>query len=206
MTYIAIEGIDGSGTTTQAARLVERLSQDSPVLQIHEPTDSPIGKLVREFFEAKHGELPPWRTMMHLFQADRELLMSQVVEPAIAEGKHVVSDRCWLSTLVYQTVSAEQSGDDRSETASLITLLNKHIRYPDLIIILEIPFERALERRRSRAVTAVTEDHFERREAFMRKVHKEYSNAVGPRIVRIDADRSIEDTEKAIFSEASALL
>ena len=161
---------------------------------------------MREYFEAKHGELPNWRTMLHLFQADRELLLQQKILPALQEGKHIVSDRCWLSTLVYQATSAQHEGEDHDKVASHIISMNAHVRSPDLTILLEIPFEVALERRRSRAVTAVTEDHFERRRKFMQDVHKAYQRADGRGILRIDANRPMEEVENDVFSAASALL
>lgn len=138
--------------------------------------------------------------MLHLFQADRELLMEKTILPALQEGKHVVSDRNWLSTLIYQTTSAELEGADPAEVSNLIVELNAHLPKPSKTIVLTVPFERTLERRKSRAGTAATEDYFERREAFMRSVHKKYSEVSGEGLIRIDADRNLDKVENDVFS------
>lgn len=207
MKYIVLEGIDGSGTTTHAKLLTDRLQAGAhEVVHMHEPTDGPIGKLTREFFEGKHGDLPGWRTMFHLFQADREQLIP-TIKKHLSENRIVVSDRNFLSTMIYQSTSAEaEEGRPEAETSSFVWSCNVETPLPDLTIILEVPFEVALSRRRSRAVTAITEDHFERRDEYMRKVHAKYAGVEGPSICRVDANRSKEEVCEEVFSLVSGLL
>lgn len=201
--YIAIEGIDGSGTTTHVAKLVDRLATRGPVVHVREPSKSPAGLLVREYFEAKHGRLPSWRTMAHLFQADREILMDNVVRPALAEKVQVVSDRCFVSTEIYQGVSAEIEGGDQYNARKLVADMNAHIPRPDLIIVLTLPFEMVLERLRSR----MGEDHYESREDFLLRVNDAYNKLYeGAALTKLDATRPIEDVERDVFSAVESRL
>ena len=101
MPYIIFEGIDGSGTTTQSKRLVDKfIGLGRETLWTCEPTTGFIGEFVRSVFEKKHGPLPSWRVMLMLFQADRELHY-QMIEKWFAEHPRgfVVSDRSWLSSM-----------------------------------------------------------------------------------------------------------
>lgn len=94
--YIVIEGIDGSGKDTQADLLAAKLNQP---LQVNEPDNElPTGKLLRQLL--KSGEYPQAHSA--LFLADRLALMESKIQPALANGRDVISVRSWLSTLVYQ--------------------------------------------------------------------------------------------------------
>jgi thymidylate kinase len=139
--------------------------------------------------------------MMHLFQADREMLMEEI-SAQLNLGRTVVSDRNFLSTYIYQTASAGLVGEaDAAE--ELIQACNIHTLVPALTIILEVPLEVAIERRRSRAVT---EDHYERRLAFMQAVHEGYAEVQATSIVRVDANREKEVVAAEVFSLVSGLL
>ena len=105
--FIVFEGIDGSGKTTQCRLLCEKIRAAGQALHVtKEPTDRPIGTLLRQFLENKYKT--DERAMAMLFAADR---LDHIVNdqngllPIIQNGVHVVSDRYYLSSYAYQSVS-----------------------------------------------------------------------------------------------------
>src|SRR5215471_10435629 len=123
--FVVLEGIDGSGTTTQVAKLAERL-RGLGVLVRHtrEPSDGPIGTMVRQVLTGRivipGGRAPGWATMALLFAADRMDHVESEIEPFLAQGGIVVSDRYDASSLAYQSVS---SGADAKEAVEWIRSL-----------------------------------------------------------------------------------
>ena len=139
---IVLEGLDGAGTTTQARRLAAHLqARDQPVHQTREPSDGPIGRLIREMLTGHHA-LPDQAigqsTFGLLFAADRLDHLQREVEPQLAAGKTVISDRWYHSSLAYQGTGADRDW---------ITTLNARARRPDLTIFLEVRPEIAAQRR-----------------------------------------------------------
>src|SRR5690606_25682164 len=106
---IVLEGIDGSGTTTQARWLGEALEQRGhAVIVTREPTSGPIGLLIRQALQqqlpSENGQSVQldFRAMALLFAADRVDHNQRLILPALAAGKIVISDRYTLSSLLYQ--------------------------------------------------------------------------------------------------------
>jgi dTMP kinase len=142
--FIVLEGIDGAGTTTQTERLVAHLrARGRPAQATREPSGGPVGRLLREILLGQHrlpdGAPVGGSTMALLFAADRVDHLQREVEPLLAAGTDVVSDRYLLSSLAYQAVEA-----DRAWVASLA----RGVRRPDLTILVDLPIEVAAERRR----------------------------------------------------------
>ena len=140
---IILEGIDGSGTTTQTERLVEYLRQQGQTaMSTREPSGGPVGCLLREMLLGQHrmpqGASVDGRTMALLFAADRLDHLQREVTPLLAGGVHVVSDRYLMSSLAYQAEEADQEW---------VTLLARGVRPPDLTILLDIPVEVGAKRR-----------------------------------------------------------
>ena len=139
---IVLEGLDGAGTTTQAKRLVQHL--DSRGRKAHltrEPSDGPIGRLIREMLTGKHAiadQTIAQSTFGLLFAADRLDHLQREVEPQLAAGVTVVSDRWYHSSLAYQGTGADRDW---------ITTLNARARRPDLTIFLQVRPEIAAQRR-----------------------------------------------------------
>lgn len=106
-TYIVIEGPDGSGKTTQATMLVDRLSEQGVTSRlVHEPGETPIGhELERVLKDKDLGRSA--LTALLLFTANRVELWEQVLEPELREGTTVVADRNWLSSIAYQGVAGQ---------------------------------------------------------------------------------------------------
>ena len=135
---IVLEGIDGAGTTTQTRRLTEALkARNHPVHATREPSDGPVGKLLREILTGAHAPMDQ-TTLSLLFAADRADHLQREVEPALARGQVVVSDRWYHSSLAYQG-----TGEERLWIAEL----NRRARRPDLTIFLNVRPEEAARRR-----------------------------------------------------------
>ncbi len=193
--FITMEGIDGCGKSTQAARLDAVLRQaGKEVLLTREPGDWSQGDALRSILLG--GNLKHPTTEILLFMADRCEHVKQVIKPALRLGKFVICDRFSDSTRAYQCWGREQ---DRQKVEDLIAWLG--IPEPDLTFWLDIPLEDALARRRSRGVI----DRFEVEE---RKFHgrvamgfKKLADEFPGRIVRIDATLPEEQVEREICAE-----
>jgi dTMP kinase len=139
---IVIEGLDGAGTTTQVRRLVEHLTaQGNPAHGTREPSDGPVGRLIREMLTGSHaieGQKLSQGTFGLLFAADRLDHMQREVEPKLASGVTVVSDRWYHSSLAYQGTGADRDW---------IAMLNARARRPDVTIFLAVRPEVAAQRR-----------------------------------------------------------
>ena len=133
--YICLEGIDGSGKSTQIELLVKWLDDCGiEALMVFEPTESPAGKLIREMLQNPNAIKNNFQnTLALLFAADRIILMDKI-EKAEKEGKVVMSDRCFYSSMVYQN-----DGD-------WIKTINKFAKRPDLVLLLDIDPETAISR------------------------------------------------------------
>lgn len=135
---IVLEGIDGAGTTTQMHRLAQALTaMEVSVHTTREPSDGPVGRLCRDFLAGAHTPVDQ-TTLSLLFAADRADHLQREVEPALGEGKVVISDRWYHSSLAYQG-----TGEERLWIAEL----NRRARRPDLTIYVDVPPEVAAERR-----------------------------------------------------------
>ena len=142
MRLIVIEGLDGAGTTTQVKRLVEHVrAKGGKAHATREPSDGPVGRLIREMLTGDHA-IPNQKlsqsTFGLLFAADRLDHLQREVEPKLAAGELVVSDRWYHSSLAYQGTGAERDW---------IAMLNARARKPDLTIFLEVRPEIAAHRR-----------------------------------------------------------
>ena len=133
--YICLEGIDGSGKTTQIELIMEWLEECGiEVLRVFEPTESPAGRLIREMLQNPNATSDNFqKTLALLFAADRIILMDKINEEEKA-GKVVVSDRCYYSSMVYQ------NGTD------WIAEINKFAKKPDIVLLMDIEPETAILR------------------------------------------------------------
>jgi len=190
--FVVLEGIDGSGTTTQAKRLAEALeSRGERVCLTCEPSSGPVGRLIREALTRKlvrpgtsEPHTLPWSAMALLFAADRVDHVNTVVTPALADGKIVVSDRYVLSSLAYQSVTSPER--ERERSIPWIREINAHARPADLTIVLDVDDAVAAERRAARGGP---EELFEARE-IQRKLAEVYRRAEellpGARVVHVE--------------------
>lgn len=139
---IVIEGLDGAGTTTQVRRLVEHMNANGkPAHGTREPSDGPVGRLIREMLTGGHaieGQSISQGTFGLLFAADRLDHMQREVEPKLAAGVTVISDRWYHSSLAYQGTGADRDW---------IAMLNTRARKPDITVFLQVRPEIAAKRR-----------------------------------------------------------
>lgn len=140
--FITFEGVDGSGKSTQARLLAERLRADGrEVVDTREPGGTTIGERIRDLLLGS-DRVAPWAEAM-LFSAARAQLVDEVIRPALARGAHVVCDRYLDSSLAYQGL-ARGLGLERvlevnlAVTGSLL---------PDRTFLLLVPGEVASQRR-----------------------------------------------------------
>jgi dTMP kinase len=149
--FIVLEGIDGSGTTTQAKRLCDALeAEGTPVCLTCEPTPGPIGQLIRQALKRgltlEGSTTPhalPWSAMALLFAADRLDHVETVVLPALALGKTVVSDRYVVSSLAYQSVTSPEG----ERAIPWIREINSRALRADLTLVLDVDADVAAVRR-----------------------------------------------------------
>ncbi len=190
--FVVIEGIDGAGTTTQAARVTEALrARGDGVVQTAEPTDGPIGRLLRRVLRQEQGAPDP-ASLPWLFAADRADHLANRVVPALAEGGWVVSDRYVPSSLAYQ--SLERPMED-------VAVLNAAFPLPDVTVMLDVPVDVALARVLARGGVP---DRFERRDT-LERVASAYDQALawvqarGGVVVRLDGTRPIFEVTASIL-------
>jgi dTMP kinase len=199
--FVVLEGIDGSGTTTQVARLADRLrSTRVQVRATREPSDGPVGTLVRQVLTGRiivpGGRAPGWATMALLFAADRMDHVESEIEPFVSSGGVVLSDRYDASSLAYQSVS---SGREVKEAVEWIRSLNRYVRRPDLTIVLDLSPETAADRRLARGDAAQLYEQNEVQRAlaaFYKDLAKHMPN---DRVTVVDASGAVEDVHARVW-------
>ena len=196
--FLVLEGIDGAGTTTQVAQLAAGLRADGhSVWTTREPTDGPVGMLLRQALTRQLQGLSD-AALALLFAADRMHHLATVVEPALAEGQVVISDRYVLSSLAYQGLRLPMAW---------VEALNSRARRPDLTLFLEVAPAVARLRRHGRGGPAELFDD----DALQVRIARAYGRLVrrhqrGHRIQRIDGEGAPEAVTRALLQRARAVL
>ncbi|PIE34579.1 MAG: dTMP kinase [Ilumatobacter coccineus] len=187
--YIALEGAEGCGKSTQARRLADAIG----AVLTQETGGTPIGQRLRAILHDTSVVDLNDRSEALITAADRAQHLAQVVGPALAAGRHVVSDRSVYSTLAYQ-------GYGRGLPVDEVAQINDWAiegRWPDLVILLVVSDETTAARMKERHL-----DRFEQASAeFHRRVaagFAEMAAADPTRWVTIDADDEIDAVAAAI--------
>lgn len=206
--YIALEGIDGSGKTTQAAKLAEYFkSQGREVLNTREPRqDTVVGELVHKILVDKMSV--PAVSLQYLFAADRAMHQVQTVAPALEAGKVVISDRNFWSAIPYGLLdkyesNKEENPDQLLSALSILSMYHEFIT-PDMTFILSVPIETAEERLSGANKVASI---YEKREKLV-KLKKGYELLLQhfpSELSEIDAKQDTESVTGAILSEIKRL-
>lgn len=192
--YLAIEGVDGAGKSTVTGAVSEALRHAGrDVVVVREPGGTRLGEEIRSLL--LHGsEMAPWTEAL-LFAAQRAQLVAEVVAPALADGKTVVSDRTYYSSLAYQG-AARGLGVDRVRAVNETGLQGV---VPDLVAVLWLDPGDALSR----------EDGTDRisgeGSTFQEKVADAYRSLAetDDRVRLLDASRPLDETVAEILELAS---
>lgn len=190
--FIVLEGLDGAGTTTQAARLHEYFThRGRKSFQTFEPTGGPIGSFTRGLLT---GQDLSQRVLGLMFAADR-LVHSGDVARHLAAESHVVCDRYIFSSFAYQTL-------DPDITAEWVAGANSGCATPDLTLFLDVPVDVCLARISARNETPSL---YERKDR-LQTIHDNYRRLAGfyeqhyGRLITIDGTASPDEVHAAIIA------
>ncbi len=181
--FIAFEGTEGSGKTTQIRLLVERLCKAGvEPLVVREPGGTPLAEDVRNLVLHAPRDIPPAAEAL-LFQVARADLVERVIRPALAAGKTVIADRFELSTRCYQVAGR---GLPANEVEAAIRLATGGLA-PDIYLVLDA--DAAVGRRRQ-AAEGKSRDRIEAADrGFHDRVARAFREVAGPGIVHLNADQ-----------------
>ena len=183
--FIVIEGLDGSGKTTQARLLVQKLRSSHNAVYTTEPSRGKIGSFIREFclFEEKRLDSA---TEALLFAADRIEHIQNEVVPALNKGLLVISDRYLYSSLAYQ--------GSTGLSLEWIEAINKHALKPDLAVFIDVAPETVMQRlNRKKSVMETLETQRQVREVYLKFVANDD-------MVRIDGDKLVAELSEVLYS------
>jgi len=203
---ISFEGSEGSGKSTQIARLaahLQRLGRD--VVSVREPGGTEIGEQIRNIIvHNSKGDEMCAETELLLFTAARAQLVREIIVPALSRGAIVLSDRFLDSSTVYQ-------GIGRNLALDPVHQINRFAVgnvMPDLTLVIDVPMEVSLARIRQRANDVP--DRMERENiGFYKKIRDGYlvlAKGMPERLSVIDGTKSEDATEKAIWSVVQKLI
>lgn len=198
--FIAFEGLDGSGKSTQVKSLADRLSrQGLKIYTTFEPTDNPTGRLIRDIFQ--HKQEADHRTIAALFAADRldHLLNSKNgILKKLDEGYSVITDRYYFSSYAYHGTHMDMNWVIATNS------LSAGILRPDLTIYIDIAPEVSMQRlskgRSSTELYETTEN--------LKKVREKYFEAFellkrDEKVSIIDGNRSADEIANDIWNQVS---
>jgi dTMP kinase len=199
--FLSLDGPDGGGKTTQAARLVEWLRQEGhEVVACRDPGGTPLGERLRDVLLERSTVTPTVRAEMLLYMASRAQLVEEVIRPALQAGKFVVCDRFLLANVAYQGHAAGLPVADLWDVGRVATggLM------PDLTLLLDVSPELAMERvgkPRDRM-----EDHPEEYRRRVRAGFLEAARSYRWPLVIVDASRGPDDVALTLQSEVARAL
>jgi dTMP kinase len=191
--YIAFEGIEGTGKSTIAARLAAHLEEQSlDVVFVREPGSSPTGERIRRVLLDPDGTVSPWSEAL-LFAAARAQLAHEVVGPALAAGRWVISDRSVYSSLAYQ-------GGGRGLGIERVRSVNEpglgHV-WPEMVVLLKLDAETGLLRQEDPDRIGGEGAAFQSR---VSDAFDDLAAAESERFVTVDASNGIEQVWAEVLS------
>jgi dTMP kinase len=201
--FITLEGIEGTGKSTQSTRLVKRLRAEGyDCLLTREPGGTAIGREVRQVILSPKNHRMCAETELGLYFSDRAQHLREIVWPALDAGRIVVSDRFTDSTLAYQ-------GHGRGLPLRLIRSLDRIMTgtfRPTVTLLLDLPAEEGLRRARQRNRESAAhgrEGRFEEEElAFHQRVRRGYAKMAKnepERYVTVSAAGTVKDVHEALW-------
>jgi len=206
-----MEGVEGSGKSTQIQRLAERLGRAGlPLVVSKEPGGTGLGRELRALLLAPHASGESWcpKAELLLFYADRAQHLANVVRPALAEGKIVLVDRFEDSSWAYQGAQ----GVPEADLIHLREVVLGDFR-PDLTLVLDMDPEASLKRvdaRNAGLGPSFRETRFDQEAlGFHRKVRQRFLEIAGRepgRVVLIPGQGGLEAVEAIVWDRVSAFL
>jgi len=187
--FLVIDGPDGSGKSTQVARLSARLGGSG--LALREPGATPLGEAIRDLLLHSEVEPEPLAEML-LYQAARAQLVATVIRPALAQGRTVLLDRYWYSTAAYQGYGL---GLDPEWVRRVSAVATGGLE-PDAVVFLDLDPEVGLGRLpggRDRIERRPLEYHRRVRAGFLAEARR-----LGRRATVVQADRPEEDVARDV--------
>ena len=186
---INLEGIDGCGKSTQSKFLMEKFEENNEkAIILKEPTSGKYGKKLWEMLSGKREATT--EQILDLFVMDRKEHVDDKINPALKEGKIVLMDRYYYSTMAYQAAAGIDVNRIRKD--------NEFAPKPDIVLIFDLPADLAMKRVKGHSVADVFE-----KEEHLEKVREAYLNLRDDPLVHIiDSTRTPEE----IFEEVWKLV
>jgi len=186
---IDLEGIDGCGKSTQSKFLMEKFEENNEkVIILKEPTSGKYGEKLWEMLSGKREATT--EQILDLFVMDRKEHVDDKINPALKEGKIVLMDRYYYSTMAYQAAAGIDVNRIRKD--------NEFAPKPDIVLIFDLPADLAMKRVKGHSVADVFE-----KEEHLEKVREAYLDLRDDPLVRIiDSTRTPEE----IFEEVWKLV
>jgi dTMP kinase len=187
--FVSLEGVDGSGKSTQAKLLAGALGPET--LLIREPGGTGAAERIRELLADPALEIDPFAELL-LFSAARADLVSRVIRPALEAGTHVVADRFADSSVAYQGGARELG------TSHVLSLTDTVIDglWPDVTVLLRVDPQVGLGR-------ADGQDRFEAEgldlQRAVAEAYEEIAQVASDRVVVVDGDGSVEEVHKRVM-------
>ncbi len=191
---VVLEGIDGSGKTTQARALLGRLRRRGyRAVFFREPSRGPLGREIKRL-AARDGSLTP-EEELDLFVRDRRENVEKNLRPALAAGKIVVLDRYYFSTIAYQGAKGIDTGRIRRMNEAFAV-------QPDLVVILDVDPRQGLDRIAGRR----RRDELFEREDYLVRVAGIFRAFRGPKVLHLDGRGDRREIARAVWERVRALL
>lgn len=190
--FIVFEGLDGAGTTTQIKRLAKKLEDyDKKVFLTHEPTDNPIGRLVRDVLQHKVKTTSGALALLYASDRDDHLKNPEYgIEKKLEEGSIVLSDRYFYSSIAYQGVDLD---------LDFVKSINP-FPHAEYLIFIDTSVESCMRRIEKRGEDKELFDHAE----FLKKVRRNYLSQLEylpkeTKLLVLDGELSIDELENRIW-------
>ena len=206
-TYIALEGLDGSGKTTQVDELTKYFKNlGREVIRTHEPRrDGAMGKLVQDVLEENTHITEV--AIQYLFAAQRAVYLEELVIPALKRGAIVITDRCFWSSIPYGLLDRFESGKDENAgqllaSLSVLSMYHEFIA-PDFSFVLDVSVETAGKR----LVKKGGIELYEKKEK-LKKIKKGYEfllSKFSDSLISIDAENAVDNVTAQILSHIKSL-
>ena len=193
--FISLEGVDGSGKSTQAVMLSDALRErGNDVVHVREPGGTALGEAVREVVLGP-DPMSPWAEA-YLFAAARAQLVREVIEPALSTGTWVVADRFLDSSLAYQGAARGLGIPDVAAMNG--PAIGEHM--PDLTIILDITPGAASDRRADRGSVDRIEDEGDALQESVAEGYREVARLYPDRVHLVSAAGTLDEVHARVMA------